>query len=553
MSLRYQAGILTASYAPLKVPDAPTIGTATGGNATASVTFTAPSNPGASAITGYTATSTPSSITGTGSASPITVTGLANGTAYTFVVLATNTYGSSAPSAASNSVTPVAPPSWILVYYGAGSATGADGNNGIYLSAGQVINPLGVLAASGGLQTYSTITINAAGTITAQTAAAYSTDQGVQLYPGARCFYDATNDYLYFCQATTTQWGLSKFRPSTNTNGFNRTWRLTFDSSQRAQNNCVVVDSSQNSYWAGNFTRTNCIDTAYAYLVKYNSSGVFQWSAGRYAGSSQNDAGWLGVTLDGSSQPVVVGYVQVNGTQTVYALIAKYDTSGTLLWQTKLTYTATQQKAYYASVDKDTSYNYYVGGYTYGNGLGLIAKYNDSGTLQWQRSLAVSGRTLIIYKCRVDSSGNVYYMGETTFSYITESLYIFKYDSSGTLQWQRKMNPTFNMSVGYGDFVIDQTDGRLIFNFGTAPAPSLTSNTMMMLIKYPTDGSITGTYAIGSSSIVISAGTATDASSSYTNATGTSTVFSGAQTNSNIGSLSGTTVSKSSSLVNINP
>jgi hypothetical protein len=551
MSLRYQAGILTASYAPLKVPDSPTIGSATGGNATASVTFTAPSNPGASAITGYTATSTPSSITGTGSASPVTVTGLANGTSYTFVVLAVNTYGSSAPSAASNSVTPVAPPSWILVYYGAGAAAGAAGNNGIYLSAGQVINPLGVLATSGGLQTYSTITINAAGTITAQTAASYSTDQGVQLAPGARCFYDATNNYLYFCQKTASQWGPVKFRPSTNTNGFNRTWRITFDNSQRSELNCVVADSSQNSYWAGNFTRDNCGDTAYAYLVKYDSGGTFQWSAGRYAGGSGTGAGWTGVTLDASSQPVVVGNVQVNGQQTIYALIAKYDTSGSLLWQTKLTYTATQQRAYYLSVDKDTSYNYYASGYTYGNALGLIAKYNDSGTLQWQRSIAVSGRDVYIRKVRVDSSNNVFYLGST--SAANEPCYLFKYDSSGTLQWQRSITATWNLATGNCDFVIDETDGRLIINFATASEPSLTSNGMMMVIKYPTDGSITGTYAIGSGSIVIAAGVATDASSSYTNATGTSTVFSGAQSNSNIGNLSGTTVSKSSSLVNINP
>jgi len=90
------------------VPSAPTIGTATGGNASASVTFTAPSSDGGSPITGYRVTSTPSGITATGSASPITITGLANGTSYTFTVAAQNAVGYSAESAASNSVTPAA-------------------------------------------------------------------------------------------------------------------------------------------------------------------------------------------------------------------------------------------------------------------------------------------------------------------------------------------------------------------------------------------------------------------------------------------------------------
>lgn len=109
MSQRYQGGFLTASYFPLKVPNAPTIGTATAGDASASVAFTAPSNVGGGAITGYTVTSNPGGFTGTGATSPVTVSGLTNGTAYTFTVIATNAFGNSVPSAASNSVTPVLP------------------------------------------------------------------------------------------------------------------------------------------------------------------------------------------------------------------------------------------------------------------------------------------------------------------------------------------------------------------------------------------------------------------------------------------------------------
>jgi hypothetical protein len=106
MSRRYQAAILTASYNGLQVPNAPTIGTATAGAGSASVTFTAPANVGGGAITSYTVISSPGSIIGTGASSPITVSGLTNGTAYTFTVVATNAYGSGPASAASNSVTP---------------------------------------------------------------------------------------------------------------------------------------------------------------------------------------------------------------------------------------------------------------------------------------------------------------------------------------------------------------------------------------------------------------------------------------------------------------
>lgn len=100
--------LLDEPVAPATVPGAPTIGAATAGDGQATAAFTAPADNGGAAITGYTATSSPGGLTATGAASPLTVTGLTNGTVYTFTVVATNSVGNSAPSAASNSVTPEA-------------------------------------------------------------------------------------------------------------------------------------------------------------------------------------------------------------------------------------------------------------------------------------------------------------------------------------------------------------------------------------------------------------------------------------------------------------
>ncbi|MBU2179585.1 MAG: tandem-95 repeat protein, partial [Gammaproteobacteria bacterium] len=91
------------------VPGSPTIGTATAGDTEASVSFVAPASTGGAAITGYTVTSNPGGLTGTGAGSPITVTGLTNGVAYTFSVTATNSAGTGTASAASNSITPASP------------------------------------------------------------------------------------------------------------------------------------------------------------------------------------------------------------------------------------------------------------------------------------------------------------------------------------------------------------------------------------------------------------------------------------------------------------
>jgi len=88
------------------VVDAPTIGTATAGVESATVTFTAAATGGTA--TSYGAISTPGSITGTSATSPITVSGLTGNTSYTFKTYGINSSGtwSNVLSASSNSVTP---------------------------------------------------------------------------------------------------------------------------------------------------------------------------------------------------------------------------------------------------------------------------------------------------------------------------------------------------------------------------------------------------------------------------------------------------------------
>lgn len=88
------------------VPGAPTAATATAGDTQAAVAFSAPAFIGGATITGFTVTANPGALVGTGATSPVIVAGLTNGIAYTFTVTGTNSAGTGAASAASNSVTP---------------------------------------------------------------------------------------------------------------------------------------------------------------------------------------------------------------------------------------------------------------------------------------------------------------------------------------------------------------------------------------------------------------------------------------------------------------
>lgn len=95
---------VTLAIRGITVPSAPTIGTATTGIGSATVSFT-PGDNGGSAITGYTVTSSPGGLTATGASSPITITGLSGGVSYTFTVHATNAIGNSAESASTSATT----------------------------------------------------------------------------------------------------------------------------------------------------------------------------------------------------------------------------------------------------------------------------------------------------------------------------------------------------------------------------------------------------------------------------------------------------------------
>ena len=170
-------GFIRPGFNPLLAPGAPTIGTADGESGlgtTVSITFTAPSDVGGGAVTGYTATarntSSGATSSATGTSSPIAITGLTLGQAYTVTVAAENAYGPGGASAASNSVTtsliegqtvydtyasyswvaPVGVTSVSVVCVGAGSPTGGGGGGLGYKNTITVVPGTGYTVRPGG-------------------------------------------------------------------------------------------------------------------------------------------------------------------------------------------------------------------------------------------------------------------------------------------------------------------------------------------------------------------------------------------------------------------
>lgn len=199
----------------------------------------------------------------------------------------------------------------------------------------------------------------------------------------------------------------------------------------------VQTDSSGNICLSGEHFAS---PTSRGLVTKLDSSGVLQWS--RRLGASAGIASNIGVGTDSSGNVYISGYGKTNASSGVYYFyVAKYDSSGTIQWQRKLEQGTGNNICQGFFVD--SSGNSYLTGYSTQSGTtyGIVAKYNSSGTIQWQRrfissSMAFSSGSAIT----ADSSGNVYVVGNASGSII------IKYNSSGTIQWQRTVtNLTPNM------------------------------------------------------------------------------------------------------------
>jgi len=267
----------------------------------------------------------------------------------------------------------------------------------------------------------------------------------------------------------------------------------------------IAVDSSDNIYFSG---YGYVPDYAYdGYLVKLNSSGTIQWQKRIHEASSSNEYQYIhGLALDSSSNVYVVGR---SPSSTGY--IIKFNSSGTKQWDKGF---AGSQTARFRGVTVDSSGNPIAVGEYQANSTvyGLVVKYNSSGTVQWQRRVGETTGYEYFYRVATDSDDNIYVCGYTASEGegAADAL-IVKYDSSGTLQWQKIFGTTG------GQYWRSVTTN----SFGT---PIVGGEDSFVVAKLPPDGSGDGTYTVGGGSWVYQDSTLTSATLSESTSTPNKTV-----------------------------
>lgn len=252
-------------------------------------------------------------------------------------------------------------------------------------------------------------------------------------------------------------------------------WQRTLDAAYWDEGYSIDIDNSNNIYIVG--TTKDSYYNAGILIAKYNTSGVLQWQRTLKSSFTTANRGDISYSVGiGSTGSVYLTGKSYNGTYDDI-IVANYDTSGNLQWQRTLDST-NSDIAY--SIAIGTLDNIYICGQTFDSGEGgdskvIVVKYNSSGTLQWQRTFTRgAGHQHVGKSCCLDSSDNVYS--------ISEDGIIVKYNSSGDVQWNKLLSIT---NLSFNSINIDSSNYLYavgLYNTGTY------NNSI--IVKFDTSGNI---------------------------------------------------------------
>ena len=298
--------------------------------------------------------------------------------------------------------------------------------------------------------------------------------------------YDGTNQ-----SATILKW---------DTDGVFQWGRYFGTTGRTATASGLGIDSSDNIYlW------TNSTTTGFAGIVKWNSAGSLQFQkSATTAGAS------VGNTLSASNGNMIItpnDYIipvgktdSASGSGVIVGSVANITAAGVLDWHREIAGYVNGIEA----VAADSSNNIYLGARAGASPTNVpyIMKLNSGGTKQWARKIEGSASGTIWSassprRMAVDSSDNVYLVSNGDINNSAsgggnnEAVMVFKYNSSGVLQWSRYIQGNISHMGTQSRIIIDGSDMIISSAARIVSSPQMLG---MFYIKLPTDGSKTGSY-----------------------------------------------------------
>jgi len=238
----------------------------------------------------------------------------------------------------------------------------------------------------------------------------------------------------------------------------------------------LEVSSSGAIYTSGYITTTNGGSVLVNHFFKIVNGAIT--TKRYYNNTAETSFGFIGT---GSSDSAYIGG------DVSTPPITKINSSFGILW-----------KFLYSSIDAnqavESNGNLYVAAtYSVSPFRVAVMKLNAStGTLVWARVLSATSSSRGFYVA-VDDSSNVYVGGRTS----TDSV-IIKVDSDGNLVWQR------SVSIGVASSILSISVNTATNTIYALCSPTSSGNAYSFILSIPTDGSLTGTYSVGGTSVTYS-------------------------------------------------
>ena len=250
----------------------------------------------------------------------------------------------------------------------------------------------------------------------------------------------------------------------------------------------LAIDSSNNIYAAGAGQQFSYGELAF---FKFNSSGVLQWQKNASVKSYDNSVyaiyptpgnegfseNCIATDSSGNIYMVASSYFQTSSSVYAYASwLIKWNSSGAIVWQRVIKGLQSAVAVVVRGSDVYISGQYSIGSI-------FLARYNTSGTLAWQKYYTYANYIYISNGLNVDSLGYVYltatYYNTSTSVYDTS--FLIKTDSSGNIVWQRTLRGKSSDSYGFQSLSIDSRDNIYVCGY---------TNKNGLIVKYNSYGMI---------------------------------------------------------------
>lgn len=326
----------------------------------------------------------------------------------------------------------------------------------------------------------------------------------------------------------------------------------------RSNINSMVLDDANNIYIHAGVQRPDNYNTAHIY--KLDSNGNWLWGSNIDPSAQMGDLYGKGLSVDSSGNVYFTStlnyYDTLAGSYYYTGVIYKWNSSGTLQWQKR--YKGSSYDLFFGSSGVDSSGNLYVKAQPNATAGGDIPqglfKIDSTGAVVWHKLITwpPAGQSNVagtgIQDLLVDSSGNCYSCFGPSSDSLTMSeeinggsetknltYYIVKYNSSGVIQWQRKLVvpgistygawpqiPAVEVSFdSTKQFLIMRVPNNVVITPGAGYGPSQNN---WIIFKLPIDGTLMGTYTFNGKTIIYGAGSLTEHSAITINAPTNDTV-----------------------------